>query len=358
MTLRIGVVGAGAVGSIVGGLLTKAGYDVTLIDQWAEHVEAMKQRGLKLGGPGSEETIRVRALHLCELQRLTDPFGAVFIAVKAYDTEWATHLAAGYLDRRDGLVVDFQNGVNDLRVAAIAGKERTLGCVILLGAALAGPGHAKRTDAGRLGFKVGELDGADTPRARALVALLGHVAPTTLTTNLWGERWSKLTLNCMANPLAGLSGLGTADVRLDAGTRRLAIHLAAEVITVGRALGYEVEPIWGIAPQRFVDAAAGRGLAEVEDDISRDAKSRGSGRPSMLQDVLRSRRTEIDYLNGYVVAEGRKVGVETPFNAAVVRLFHERGLDFSPDPGHLAPLLAMLPPGSLTVGSTPRPSGA
>jgi 2-dehydropantoate 2-reductase len=243
-------------------------------------------------------------------------------------------------------VVVCQNGINDHRVAAIAGRERTLGCVVLIGAGLYEPGHAVRTDDGPVGFKVGEQDGLDTPRARALAQLMNDVAPSRVTTNLWGERWSKLAVNCMANPLAALSGLGTAEVRTDPRTRRIAVHLGAEVVQVGRALGHEVEPTWGIAPQRFVDAARGEGLAEVEADMGRDAGRRGGGRPSMLQDVLRGRRTEIDHLNGYVVAEGRKVGVPTPFNELVVRLFHERGIAVRPDPANLEPLLARLPAGT------------
>src|SRR5262245_6625714 len=203
-----------------------------------------------------------------------------------------------------------------------------------------------RTDTGVMGFKLGELDGADTARVRALARLMDDVAPARVTTNLWGERWSKLALNCMANPLAGLSGLGTAEVRTASGPRRLAVHLGAEAIEVGRAYGHAVEPIWGIAAQRFVEAAAGVGLAEVEADISRDAAARGGGRPSMLQDVMRGRRTEIDQLNGYVSEQGRRAGVKTPFNDAIVQLFHERGAGASPpDPRHLAPLLAMLPEG-------------
>ncbi len=343
MIARIGIVGAGAIGAIVGGLLTKAGLDVTLFEQWPEHVEAIRRQGLRLTTPAGEETLKVRALHLHEAQSISEPFDAVFIAVKSYDTEWATWLGLRHLASPDGVVVVFQNGVNDARVAAIAGRQRTLGCVILIGAGLYEAGHALRTDQGRVGFKIGEQDGRDTPRARALAEVMSHVAPSQVTTNLWGERWSKLALNCMLNPLAGLSGLGTADVRGDPGARRIAVHLGAEVIQVGRALGHEVEPTLGIAAQRFVDAARGRGLAEVEADISRDARSRGGGRPSMLQDVLRGRRTEIDYLNGHVVDQGRAVGVATPFNAAVVGLFHERGIRFTPDPRHLEPLLRMLP---------------
>src|SRR3989442_2609842 len=211
-TMRIGIIGAGAIGCVVGGMLTKAGRDVTLIDQWPEHVEAMKRPGLRLSGTCGDHVIRVKALHVHELQRVTEPFDAVFIAVKSYDTEWATALALGYLARPNGVVVDFQNGINDLRVAAVAGRERTLGCVITIGAGMYEPGHVVRTDIGG-GFKIGELDGRESERARRLVEAVGHAAPTTLTTNLFGERWSKLAVNCMANPLAGLSGYGTSEVR-------------------------------------------------------------------------------------------------------------------------------------------------
>ena len=344
MSMRIGIVGAGAIGCVVGGLLARAGHDVTLIDQWPEHVETLKRQGLRLSGTCGDHIIPVTALHLHEVQRITTPFDAVFVAVKSYDTEWATALGAAYLVRPQGVVVDFQNGINDDRVAAVAGRERTLGCVILIAAGMYEPGHAMRTDAGSSGFKIGEHDGRDTPRARALADALSAVAPTTVTTNLWGERWSKLAINCMANPIAGLSGFGTAEVRVEPGPRRLAVYLGAEVIGVGRARGFEVEPIWGIAAQRFVDAVAGRGLDEVEADISRDAKSRSGGRPSLLQDVMRRRRTEIEYLNGYVVAEGRQAGVPTPINEAVVDLYRRYGVGaLEPDPRNLEPLLKLVP---------------
>jgi 2-dehydropantoate 2-reductase len=342
MKTRIGVVGAGAVGCVVGGLLAKAGHDVTLIDQWPEHVEAIRRRGLRLTGTCGEHTIPIAALHLHEAQSIREPFDALFVAVKSYDTEWATRLGSQYL-KDDGVVVDFQNGINDRRVAAIAGEARTLGCVILIGAGMYEPGVAMRTDEARLGFKVGELDGRDTPRAQGLAQLLTAVAGAKVTTNLWGERWSKLAINCMLNPVAGLSGLGTAECRTEPGPRRIAVHLGSEVIRVGRGHGFEVEPIFGIAAQRFVDAAEGRGLEAVEAEMGRDARARAGGRPSMLQDVMRRRRTEIDHLNGYVVDEGRRVGVKTPFNETIVELYRAHGVRLVPDPTHLQPLLEMLP---------------
>lgn len=341
--MRIGIIGAGAIGSVVGGLLTKAGRDVTLIDQWPEHVEAMKTRGLRLSGTCGEHLIPVRAFHIHEVQSIREPFDTVFVAVKSYDTEWATALGLAYLRPPDGIIVDFQNGINDDRVAALAGRERTLGCVITIGAGLLEPGHATRTDTGKIGFKLGELDGRETERARTLVGILGDVAPARLTTALRGERWSKLAVNCMANPLAGLSGLDSAEVRSERDPCRIGVQIASEVVRVARALGYEVEAIYGIEPQRFVDGAEGRDLERLLADMAASAEHLAGGRPSLLQDVLKGRRTEIEYLNGCVAAEARKVGVQTPFNDAIVELFRLRGVGFRPDPKHLEPLVRMLP---------------
>jgi 2-dehydropantoate 2-reductase len=340
---RIAILGAGAIGSVVGGMLTRAGHDVTLIDQWPEHVEAMKARGLRLSGTIGDFVVPVRALHIHELQTVSEPFDAVFVAVKSYDTEWATAMALAYLREPDGLVVDFQNGINDDRVAAVAGRHRALGCVITISAGLYEPGHAMRTDTAAVGFKIGEHDGADTARARELAAIMSAVAETRITRNLWGERWSKLAINCMANPLSGLTGLGTLEVRTVPEIAAVGVHLGAEAIAVGRAVGHEVEPIYGIAAQRYVDAYAGRGLAELLADIAAVARARGGGQPSLLQDVLKGRRTEIDYLNGYVCREGARVGVATPFNDAVVAAVRGLGVGFKPDRAHLDPVIRMLP---------------
>ena len=119
MSYRIGIIGVGAIGGVVGGMLTKAGHDVTLIDQWPDHVEAMKKVGLRLSGSCGEHLVQVRAIGIHELQSVAEPFDAVFIAVKSYDTEWAVSLGLAYLKKPDGVIVDFQNGINDERVAAV-----------------------------------------------------------------------------------------------------------------------------------------------------------------------------------------------------------------------------------------------
>lgn len=344
MAARIGILGAGAIGSVVGGMLARAGHDVTLIDQWPAHVDAINNDGLRLSGTCGDHLVRVPALHLYQAQAIQEPFDALFLAVKGYDTDWATLFGIRFLKPGSGVIVDFQNGMNDNRVAALAGPERTLGCVITISAGLYEPGHAVRTDSQTVGFKIGELDGSVTERAENLVAIVNDVAETKLTTNLFGERWSKLATNCMANAIAGLSGYGSADVRSVPLPRRIAIFTAAEVIRVGAAAGHAVEPIFGIDASRFVDASEGRGLDELETEMSSGASRLAAGKPSLLQDVLRGRRTEIDELNGLVVSEGERLGVPTPFNAAIVAEVHRHGVGtLTPDPRNLEPIARLLP---------------
>jgi 2-dehydropantoate 2-reductase len=328
--MRIGIMGAGAIGCNVGGMLARAGHDITLIDQWPAHVEKIKADGLTLSGTWPDYVVPIRALHLYEAQSIQEPFDAAFLAVKGYDTEWATMFILRFLKEPDGVVVDFQNGINDERVAAVAGRHRTLGCVI-------------GTD--RVGFKVGELDGQDTERARRLVEAMNDVTLTKLTTNLFGERWSKMAANCMSNPLAGLSGYGTSETKTVPTARRIGIQVASEVIQVARAAGHEVEPIAGIDAQRYVDGANGKNLSQLENDmVAAVGKTAGAGRPSFLQDVMRGRRTEIEELNGFVVAEGQRLGVPTPFNQAVVDAVKAHAVGtLQPDPKNLDSIAALLP---------------
>ncbi len=349
--MRIGIMGAGAIGCNVGGMLARAGHDITFIDQWPAHVEAMRTNGLKLSGTWPDYVVppdAFKALHLHEAQLIEEPFDAVFLAVKGYDTEWATMFSLRFLKEPDGVIVDFQNGINDHRVAAVAGAHRTLGCVITIGAGLYEPGVALRTDpvnTDRVGFKIGELDGSDTPRARELAEVMNAVTLTKFTNNLFGERWSKMAANCMSNPLAGLSGYGSAQTKTVDVARRIGIQVAAEVIQVGRAAGYEVEPVAGIDAQRYVDGAAGKNLSSLEADmVAAVSKTAGEGRPSFLQDVMRNRRTEIEELNGYVAAEGQRLGVATPFNEAVVREVKKHAVGtLQPDPKNLDAIAALLP---------------
>src|SRR5256884_9044772 len=111
MKTRLGILGAGAIGCVVGGLLTKAGHDVTLIDQWPEHVEAMRRRGLRPTGTRGGHTIAVKALHPHQAPSIAEAFDLLFFAVKSHDTHRGPRLGAPYL-RDDRLVVGLPTGIN------------------------------------------------------------------------------------------------------------------------------------------------------------------------------------------------------------------------------------------------------
>ncbi len=339
--VRIGIVGAGAIGGNVGGMLAHAGYDVTLVDMWPQHVDAIKEKGLIVDRNGEALVTRPKALHIHELQFVTEPFDWVFVAVKARDTEWSTMLMMPFLHEH-GTVVDFQNGINDQRVAAIAGAERTMGAVITIGAGCYEPGVVLRTDSNTLGFKVGELDGRDSERARELASIMNRVEATEVTTDLMGERWSKLIINNMNNAIAGLTGLGAAEVRTMSEPRRVSIRLGAETAAVAQALGYRLQPVMGVAADSLIEAVNGRNVEDTEAAIIESASKVAGGRPSFGQDVLKGRSTEIDDLNGYVSRKGREAGVPTPFNDRIVELVHQLGVGFKPRIENLQPLVDML----------------
>ena len=146
MEKRLAIMGAGAVGGYVGGHMARAGADVTLIDPWPEHVDQIKNQGLYLKSPEREERVRVKAMHLHEVQSLfRDPIDIAFIATKSYDTEWATRMIRPYLAPQ-GFVVSLQNGINEESIAGIVGWGRTVGCVVsAIGVEAYEPGRIMRT---------------------------------------------------------------------------------------------------------------------------------------------------------------------------------------------------------------------
>ena len=332
MFQRLAVLGVGAIGSVIGGYLTRAGRDVTLIDTWPDHVETMKRDGLRVTALDDDFTVPVKAMHIGEVSSTSEPFDAAFLSVKSYDTVWAAHFIMPYLGPT-GIIVSAQNAVNDEVIAPIAGYNRVLGCVITLGAGLYEPGHVQRTSTpDRHSFTLGEPSGMATERVKALAESRSEVGLSKVTTNLWGERWAKLATNSMANPVCSITGIGSAAVRQTPGVVDISVKVAREVVQVGSSLGVEVEPISGIPASTYERAGDAEVMEDIKTQLAAGAGTLGEGRPSMYQDVLKGRRTEIEYLNGYVVRRGREAGVPTPVNEAIVRLLRqiERG-ELQPD---------------------------
>jgi 2-dehydropantoate 2-reductase len=347
MKKRIAIMGAGAVGGYVGGHMARNGEDVTLIDPWPAHVDYIRAHGLELSGLTEAErfTVRTPAMHLTEVQGLLKqrPIDIAFVCVKSYDTAWATMMIKDYL-APEGFIVSLQNCMNEETIAGVIGWGKTVGCIASsISVELDKPGHIKRTvplgGAKHTVFRAGEVHGRITPRVEEVARLVGYVDSAKTTTNLWGERWSKLCLNGMRNGLSAATGMGgNACDRLEV-TRRFAIRLAAEAVRVGRALGYTLEDIQHLDPDLFVAAGEGNraALDRVETHLVTAAAGKSDAqRPSMGQDMVKGRRTEIEYINGFIAAKGEEVGIPAPGHAALTALVKriERG-ELQPGPEHI-----------------------
>jgi len=349
MEERIAVLGAGGIGGAIAAYLARDGHNVTIIDQWAAHVDKVKTDGLQLTSRDDEFTAPVKALHLSEASGLKDQFDTVFLSVKSYDTVWSTYFIEPHL-KPAGFILPAQNALNDEAVAHIVGFNRTVGCVVTIGAGVYEPGHVLRTDDPTTHcFTVGELSGLITPRVRRVVNALSCIGPSSETTNIWGARWSKMTANCMGNALAGLIGPAASSLTPDQAQLASFIRVVTgcEVMRVAQALGVSVEPLSGIPPEEFVAATTLEAVKGISDRLQaawssirpspEQVKRLGApARPSLLQDVIKGRKTEIDHLNGHIVREGKKVEVPTPMNSAIVEVMKQvESGDLEPDPSNM-----------------------
>ncbi len=340
MKKRIAVVGAGAVGGYVGAGLAAGGHDVTLIDPWPAHVDAIRAHGMNLYGMTEAErrTVPVAAMHLTEVQSLGKqrPIDIAFISVKSYDTVWATMMIRPYLSP-NGCVVSMQNCINEEAVAGVVGWGRTLGCIVTggVGVDLYEPGHIRRGYAKRpdvTSFYIGEPHGMITSRSQEIADIMGCVDKAQATDNLWGERWTKLCVNGMRNGVSAATGMGGNDRDRHDAVRRVCIALGGESVRVGQKLGYKLGKVGTLDPERLALAYEGdRGaVEEIEGQLV--GATGGSlrseyQRPSMAQDMEKGRRTEIEFMNGFIANEGERAGVPAPTHAMLTRqvLRVERG---------------------------------
>ena len=313
---KIAVLGAGAIGSSIAADLTQAGLDVTVIDQWPAHVEAMQAAGLRVTMTDNDVQTAVRALHLCDLASTALEFDIVFLAVKSNDHRWMAEYIKPHL-KPDGIVVGTQNGMNDDSIAEIIGRGRTLGCVVELQAELFTPGLIKRNTT-RQGtwFSVGELDGAYTPRVREIETIMRNVGKVEVTNNIYGAKWTKLIANTMTMGPFGLLGLRNFEAAALPGMLDISLRLGKESLAVGAALGYRMEPLFGLRADEFAGSSDENLVTTMETLMSHV----GGGRTAPIHDHIKGRASEIEFISGVVSRKGRELGIVTPLNDAVVEI--------------------------------------
>lgn len=333
MTSRIAVLGTGANGSCVAADLVNSGHDVTLIDQWPAHVETMRADGLRIAMPDGELHVRVDAHHLCDVCSLGRSFDTVFLMPKAYDTRWMAEFIRPYL-ASDGLVVGIQNAMTAQDIAAIVGPDRTIGCVVELSSEIFTPGLVQRnTPPARTWFGLGSLDPSMDARIPEIEAILRHAGKVAITPDILAAKWMKLVVNTMCLGPFAMLGIRIAEMADLPAIRELALRAGAEALELGQALGHPVVPIFGLTPEDV--RGSNRLLEKLLDKLSHDIGPRA--RDCVLQDHLKGRYSEVDMINGLVVAESAKLGLEAPANAAIVEITRRiRSGETTPERANLA----------------------
>jgi 2-dehydropantoate 2-reductase len=320
MFKKIAVLGAGAIGGSIAADIAKAGHDLTVIDQWPAHIEAMKANGLRVKIPDEDIHVAVDAVHLCDVCRLNRTFDLVLLSAKSYDSAWMTQFIAPFLSA-DGVLVPVQNSLNDEWVAPIIGCARDVACAFELSAEVFTPGIIQRnTMRDRTWFGIGELDGRITPRLTDIQKIISCAGKVTITPNIHGAKWAKLVNSSMILAPFGMLGLQSWEATEIPEVFSLCVKLGRETMAVGAALGITIEPIFGMSAEEFnvsTDAIVEKLLRAI---LIHHGETARQVRGVVLQDYVKGRMTETDYLNGLIARKGRTAGVPTPANDAVVEI--------------------------------------
>ncbi|MBP3422817.1 MAG: 2-dehydropantoate 2-reductase [Clostridia bacterium] len=329
---RIAVYGAGAMGTVLGAFLTKGGLKVDLITRNQAHVEGMKKNGATLlcEGDGKEENIKVNALLPSEME---GEYDVIFLMTKQrYNQETLTFLLP-YL-KESGIVCTTQNGLPEPSVASVVGKNRTYGAATSFGATFIGGGRVALTSKIEgMRMEVGGYQN-DGEKIGLLKEILSYVGKATgnesfvRENDLMGARWSKLAVNAAFSGLSTLTGLTFGEVAKKRKTRLLALGILRECMAVAKASGVTLAKMQGCDMEKLLGGKTvfKRFIAYMVLPFAmKKHKKLLSG---MLKDVQNGRKCEIDFVNGIVVKEGERVGVETPLCQQVVEMVHgiENGL--------------------------------
>jgi 2-dehydropantoate 2-reductase len=289
--MAVTIVGAGAIGGVTGASLTRAGHDVLLVDQAADHVKAMNENGLAIATPAGVWTASVRAVTPDGLPATLD---LVLLAVKAQHTGAALDRIAPRLHAR-GTVASLQNGLNEATIAQRVGQARTVGCLVNWAADWIAPGRIQHGGSGT--FAVGELDGELSPRVKGLADLLGAVTPTQVTSNIWGLKWGKHVYSALLVATALVDAHVWEVVERSPEVQRTLVALVAEGMAVAEAEGIHLEAFDEFDPAWYRRGRAGdaEAVGRAMTAISAFYRGHTKTKTGIWRDlVVRKRKTEVE----------------------------------------------------------------
>ncbi len=291
------IMGAGAMGSLFGGLLALSGEEVWLVDVRKEQIDAIRSAGLTIEEKGKKQTIRVNATSDAASIGKAD---LVIFFVKTYHTEKAASDAL-VLQKKDTVFLTLQNGLgNEEAIYKFVNPQKVILGVTNHGATLLGPGRIRHAGWGKT--YIGELDGKVTDRVRQIAQVFNQARiETEVTSTIHGLVWDKLFINIGINALTALTGLKNGQLLDHPETLRLMEALVSEAVEVAGKKGILIE---------------GNPLEKVKGV----AEATRENRSSMGQDFDYKRRTEIDVINGAVVREAERLGISVPYNQMITDL--------------------------------------
>ncbi len=317
---RIAFLGTGAQGASIAADFALAGLDVTFIDQWPDHIEAIRKNGITVNLPERTINAKVTALHLCQIAEVKGHFDLVFLVVKAYDTKWACEMIKPVL-APDGLIVGLQNGMTHEDIATILGRERTIGAVIEIASNMWVPGVTNRqNDHDESWFALGALDPKTQPRVEAVAEILRHSGRVEVVDDIRSAKWMKLVVNAAELIPSAIVNLPLNDAARYPGMLEVMRLAGYEAMEAALADGAQIMPIIGMPPtmtnhpERYVD--------QIFDEVLKTF-SRPDTLVTSLQDWKKGRRAEVQEVNGWVVDMLAKHGRKSPMNQLVVEMGFE-----------------------------------
>ena len=317
MSKKIAILGTGANGASIAADLTVANLDVVLIDQWPEHVEAMRKNGLTIEMPESTLHTYVDAYNLCDISTFDQKFDFVFLLMKAYDTTWACHLISPYLNE-NGLVIGVQNGMTIDAIASVVGMSRTMGCVIQISSQIFTPGVVQRqSPPDRSWFAVGSIDEKNKEQEIEVQKILSNSGVTEISSDIRSAKWMKLISNCTTLATTAIFGVPIAEAANTPKMREVMIQFGTEALIAGLELGYEIEPIFGLNNN---DVRNTNDLVELLLNKLTSKYILPETITTVLQDHIKNRKSEVEDINGWVVSQRESTGKTAPINAAILEI--------------------------------------
>lgn len=313
------VIGAGAVGGITAALLKKNGYDVEIVCKYDDYAKLISQEGILVTGACGRFRVKLKAY--ASVTDVKEKKDIILLATKANDMTDAAALAKNVL-KDDGYLISLQNGLCEDDLMNVVGKDRVIGCVTGWGATMESQGNLIMTSEGD--FILGYPGRKRDDFLFMLSGIMSSVVPAKTTDNIIGHLYSKLIINSCITSLGSVCGLYLGKMLSIGKIRRIFIEIIREAVAVADKMDINLEVFGG--KMDFRKFLEGKGIFS---DLRRHLlimiiglkyrKLKSSG----LQSLERGKPTEIDYLNGYIVRNGRALGVDVSVNESIVAMIHE-----------------------------------